>query len=64
MGVSAEFEMRNDVSNEIANQSLSAKRARTKLAWRPQFTLDEGLERTIAWYRTLLSQSDGGENGL
>ncbi len=26
------------------------------LNWKPGFTLDEGLERTIAWYRDLLGE--------
>jgi UDP-glucose 4-epimerase len=25
---------------------------RTALGWRPNYTLDEGLERTVRWYRT------------
>jgi CDP-glucose 4,6-dehydratase len=54
MGMSADFDMRNDASNEIPNQSLSAERARTELGWRPLFTLDEGLQRTIEWYSQLL----------
>jgi CDP-glucose 4,6-dehydratase len=54
MGMSADFDMRNDASNEILNQSLSAERARTELGWRPLFTLDEGLQRTIEWYSQLL----------
>lgn len=41
----------NQASNEIVNQYLSAEKARTILGWKPLFTLEEGLERTIAWYR-------------
>lgn len=41
----------NEASNEIRCQHLSASRARRMLRWSPLFTLDEGLERTIAWYR-------------
>jgi CDP-glucose 4,6-dehydratase len=41
----------NEASNEIRLQSLSASRARQVLRWSPLFTLDEGLERTISWYR-------------
>jgi CDP-glucose 4,6-dehydratase len=41
----------NEVSNEIRLQYLSAARARQMLQWAPLFTLDEGLERTIPWYR-------------
>ncbi|MGO8986647.1 MAG: GDP-mannose 4,6-dehydratase [Terriglobales bacterium] len=45
----------NQASNEIRHQFLSAERARTMLNWQPQFTLDSGLDRTLAWYRDFLS---------
>jgi CDP-glucose 4,6-dehydratase len=44
----------NEVSNEIRRQFLSAAHARTTLGWAPLFTLDAGLERTIAWYEAFL----------
>jgi CDP-glucose 4,6-dehydratase len=44
----------NQASNEIRRQYLSAERARTMLAWSPQFTLDSGIGRTISWYRDFL----------
>jgi nucleoside-diphosphate-sugar epimerase len=44
-------EILNQASNEVRRQYLSAERARSRLKWAPEFTLDEGLERTIAWYR-------------
>jgi CDP-glucose 4,6-dehydratase len=44
-------EVLNQASNEIRHQYLSAERARTLLNWRPQFTLESGLDRTLAWYR-------------
>lgn len=47
-------EIQNKVSNEIRCQYLSAERARRMLRWAPQFSLDDGLERTIAWYREVL----------
>jgi CDP-glucose 4,6-dehydratase len=47
-------EVLNQVSNEIRHQFLSAERARTMLNWQPQFTLDSGLDRTLAWYREFL----------
>src|SRR6202167_449590 len=47
-------EILNQASNEIRHQFLSAEKARTALNWRPEFTLDEGLDRTIAWYREFL----------
>jgi len=43
--------VRNEASHEIRSQHLSAARARKMLRWSPLFTLDEGLERTIAWYK-------------
>lgn len=47
--------VRNEASNEIRHQYLSAAKAREQLRWEPLFTLDEGLRRTIDWYRTFLS---------
>ena len=47
-------EILNQASNEIRHQFLSAEKARTVLNWRPEFPLDEGLDRTIAWYRDFL----------
>ena len=40
-----------EASHEIKHQSLDATKARTLLGWEPLFTLDEGLSRTIAWYK-------------
>jgi CDP-glucose 4,6-dehydratase len=57
IGVSADFDMRSDASNEISNQSLSAERARKELGWAPLYSLDEGLRRTIAWYAQFLGAS-------
>ena len=47
-------EILNQASNEIRHQFLSAERARRVLGWRPEFTLDTGLDRTLAWYREFL----------
>jgi len=51
MNSKLEPEIRNEVQNEIRHQYLSAKRAREILNWHPLFSLDEGLEKTIEWYR-------------
>ena len=48
-------DVRNEASNEIRHQYLTAERARKNLSWSPLFTLEEGLERTIAWYREFLA---------
>ncbi|OGZ43251.1 MAG: sugar dehydratase [Candidatus Ryanbacteria bacterium RIFCSPHIGHO2_02_FULL_45_17b] len=37
--------------HEIPHQYLSAAKAREMLGWQPRFTLDEGLGKTIAWYK-------------
>src|ERR1700689_3906586 len=47
-------EVLNQANNEIRHQFLSAERARTVLNWQPQFTLESGLDRTLAWYREFL----------
>lgn len=54
MNSNLEPEIRNGASNEIRHQYLSAEKARTELNWRPLFTLNEGLSRTIAWYQEFL----------
>lgn len=54
MGSNLTPEIQNQVSNEIRHQYLSAERARRLLNWAPQFTLDQGLDRTIQWYREVL----------
>lgn len=47
-------EVRNETVNEIREQYLSAEKARNVLSWRPNFSLEEGLSATIAWYREFL----------
>ena len=54
MNSALEPEIRNEASNEIRHQYLSAELARRKLGWQPLFTLEEGLRRTIEWYRNFL----------
>jgi CDP-glucose 4,6-dehydratase len=47
-------DVRNEASNEIRHQYLSAQLARQTLGWSPLFTMEQGLDRTIAWYREFL----------
>jgi CDP-glucose 4,6-dehydratase len=47
-------DVRNEASNEIRHQYLSAQLARQKLGWSPLFTLETGLDRTIGWYKDFL----------
>lgn len=51
MGSALQPDIRNEATNEITHQYLSAAKARRQLGWEPLFTLDEGLRRTIDWYR-------------
>lgn len=57
MGSELEPDVRNEASNEILCQYLSAAKARRMLGWRPLFTLEEGLQRTIEWYKHFLGVS-------
>ncbi len=47
-------DVRNEARHEIPHQYLSAAKARKVLGWKPLFTLDEGLDRTIRWYEKFL----------
>lgn len=51
----------NEETSEIKNQYLSAETAKTILGWKPTFTLEEGLGRTIEWYGKLLHGSPPSE---
>lgn len=42
---------------EIVDQYLDTTRARTELGWSPQVPFEEGLHRTIAWYRSFFNAS-------
>lgn len=45
----------NTAKGEIPNQYLSAGKAKKMLAWRPQFTFEEGIKKTVQWYRDYLN---------
>jgi CDP-glucose 4,6-dehydratase len=49
-------DVRNEASNEIVHQYLSAAKARQLLGWGPLFTLEQGLAATIDWYRRFFSR--------
>ena len=56
MGSDLQPEIRNEAVNEIRKQYLNADKARQSLGWSPLFTLEDGLQKTIAWYRDFLSK--------
>jgi CDP-glucose 4,6-dehydratase len=64
LGSDLEPDVRNEARHEIPHQWLSAAKARRVLGWTPGFTLDDGLARTVAWYRDFLgARAQGAESG-
>jgi CDP-glucose 4,6-dehydratase len=57
VGSRLEPDVRNGAGHEIRHQSLSATKARDRLGWRPLFSLDEGLRKTVDWYTEFLSRA-------
>lgn len=48
------YDTLNLTRGEISYQVLDSTKARLELGWKPQYTLEAGLRRTIAWYREYL----------
>lgn len=46
----------NIASNEIKDQYLDSSKARRELCWKSSVDLNDGLQRTVQWYRTYLSE--------
>jgi CDP-glucose 4,6-dehydratase len=53
-GVALEPVILNEATNEIPAQYLDSTRARQELGWAPKIGLEEGLRRTVDWYRNHL----------
>lgn len=51
MGSGLKPRILNQGTHEIKHQYLSAEKARKLLDWKPDYSIDEGLEKTIEWYR-------------
>ena len=54
--------MLGQASHEIRQQHLSAAKARTMLGWRPLYSLEEGISRTVTWYKNHLCQAQDCES--
>jgi CDP-glucose 4,6-dehydratase len=46
----------NQASHEIAKQYLSSEKAHRVLSWHAQYSVEDGLRQTLAWYRNFLKQ--------
>ncbi len=46
--------IRNEATGEILSQYLSAEKARKVLGWKPKYSLDAELKKTIEWYKEYL----------
>jgi CDP-glucose 4,6-dehydratase len=55
MGSKLAPDIRNEANHEIRKQFLSAAKARKMLNWRPLFSLNDGLEATVRWYRDFIT---------
>jgi len=53
-GVALDPVILNEATNEIPAQYLDSTRARQELGWAPKVGLEEGLRRTVDWYRNHL----------
>jgi CDP-glucose 4,6-dehydratase len=56
VGTSLAPDIRATASGEISHQYLSAEKARTVLGWEPTYTFEDGIDRTVAWYRATLGK--------
>lgn len=45
----------NEATHEIPKQYLCCEKARERMAWKPRFSLEEGLQETVTWYRQWLA---------
>ena len=45
----------NEAKNEIQDQYLLSEKAARVLGWKPQYSLQEGLRATMAWYKAFLA---------
>ncbi len=49
-------EIMNEASNEIREQHLRSAKARKILGWKPKFTFEEAMKKTISWYTDFLKK--------
>ena len=47
--------------NEIDRQYLAINKAKKRLNWKPQYTIEEGLKETILWYKNYFSAQNASK---
>ena len=57
LGEFVEPRILSTAKSEIRNQHLNSQKANVHLGWNSQVSLNEGLEKTVSWYREYLSGS-------
>jgi len=57
MGSTLRLDIRSHATHEIPRQFLTAEKARRILNWTPTLSVDEGIERTVRWYRAFIAGS-------
>ena len=55
MGIKLKPKILNEASNEIEKQYLSSEKAKKLLNWNPYYSLEEGLKKTVKWYKYFLN---------
>lgn len=55
--------VQNIATGEIPVQRLDASKAHERLGWKPTYTLDDGLRRTIDWYERSLRGTQARDGG-
>ena len=55
-GTELPLDIRATASHEIDAQHLSAEKARARLDWRPNHTVEDALTETVGWYAQLLAR--------
>ena len=48
----------NQASAEIREQYMSSEKARERLGWAPQYSLEDGLRETIEWYQQRVASTE------
>jgi CDP-glucose 4,6-dehydratase len=56
--------IRNEASHEIQRQYLDCAKARRLMRWHPGYTLAQGLDEAIGWYREWLAAAERQRGGL